>query len=253
MLSLLLAAVTMPPPPGYSLVWFDDFNYKGLPNSKYWAYETAFVRNGEKQFYTNARPENAFVSDGKLTITARKDNFEGHEVTSASIHTNGKFDFKYGYVEVKAKIPTGTGTWPAIWTLGSNIGKAGWPMCGEIDIMENVGFDAEKVHFNVHTKAYNHAIQTQKGTDILVPKAWNDFHVYGLEWTDKYLRWYFDGKPVFDFKKESAEVEKLPFDATQYLILNLAIGGGWGGQKGIDDSIFPSKYEVDYVRIYQKK
>lgn len=242
----LLVGLAMAPPPGYSLVWFDDFNYKGLPNSKYWAYETGFVRNGEKQFYTNARAENAYVSDGKLTIAARKDNFEGHEISSASLHTNGKLDFTYGYVEVKAKIPGGKGTWPAIWTLGSNIGKVGWPLCGEIDIMEYVGHEAEKVYFNVHGKDAN------KGSELVVPKPTSDFHIYGMEWTKNYLRWTFDGKEVMTYTKTSDDTAKWPFAAPQYLILNLAIGGNWGGQKGIDDSIFPSKYEVDYVRVYQK-
>lgn len=240
------------PIPGYKLAWSDEFDYKGLPDAKRWNFEEGYVRNGEKQFYTKARLENVMVTKGMLTITARQDGFQGHDVTSASIHTNGKFDFKYGYVEVKAKVPTGRGTWPAIWMLGSNIGKAGWPLCGEIDMMENVGYDPEKMHFNVHTKAYNHSIGTNKGANITVPKVWDAFHVYGMEWTADTIKWFFDGKQVFEFKKEGDDATKWPFFENQYLILNLAVGGGWGGQKGIDPTIYPSKYEVDYVRIFQK-
>ncbi len=234
------------PLPGYKLAWHDEFNYEGAPDPKSWDYEVGFVRNQEKQFYTKDRLENAMVHKGNLILTARSDGFQGHEVTSGSIHTHKKYDFKYGYVEVRAKIPTGKGTWPAIWMLGSNIDKVGWPLCGEIDIMENVGWDAKRVHFNVHCKG------TNKGDHIEMEKPWEDFHVYGLEWTKDKLQFYFDNKPVLEFKKEGDSAEKWPFDAPQYLILNLAIGGNWGGQQGIDQTIFPSKYEVDYVRVFQK-
>lgn len=250
MLTLGLVAIALQqipsPIPGYQLLWNEEFSYRGLPDPKKWTYEVGFVRNGEKQYYTKDRLENAMVTNGDLTITARHDGFEKHEVTSASITTQGKFDFTYGYIEVRAKIPTGKGTWPAIWTLGSNIGKVGWPLCGEIDIMENVGFDPAKVHFNVHCKDAN------KGTHIDVPKAWDDFHTYGLEWTKNKLTWYFDGKLVLEYDKDSDDPGKWPFNAPQYLILNLAIGGNWGGQQGVDESIYPSRYVVDYVRVYQK-
>ena len=249
MLSILVAvAIQQPiiPMPGYKLVWQDEFNYKGLPDAKKWDYEVGYVRNKEKQYYTKDRLQNVMVNNSKLTITARQDGFEGHDVSSGSIHTHGKFDFKYGYVEVKAKIPTGKGTWPAIWMLGSNIDKVGWPMCGEIDIMENVGMDPEKVHFNIHLKGPG------KGSNITVPKVWDDFHTYGLEWTPTYLRVFFDGKQTLEFPKTSDKPELWPFDEKQYLILNLAIGGEWGGQQGIDPAIYPSKYEVDYVRVFQK-
>lgn len=252
MLAVLALAATIgqekiaAPLPGYKLAWNDEFDYRGLPNPKKWDYEVGYVRNQEKQYYTKARLENTMVNKGVLTITARQDGFEGHDVTSGSIHTNGKYDFKYGYIEVKAKIPTGKGTWPAIWTLGSNIGKAGWPLCGEIDIMEYVGMDVDKVYFNVHSKG------TNKGTGITSAKVWEAFHTYGLEWTPDVLRWYFDGKPVFEVTKTGDDKAVWPFVDPQYVILNLAIGGNWGGQKGIDPNIYPSKYEVDYVRVFQK-
>lgn len=250
---VLTAALMLGVPPGYKLVFSDDFSVSGSPDNTKWSYEKGFIRNGEKQYYVPNRKENARVEKGNLVIEARKDNFEGNEVTSASLHTNGKFDFTYGYVEVRAKVPTGRGTWPAIWMLGSNIGKVGWPLCGEIDILENVGYDPDQVHFNVHTKAYNHSIGTNKSATITVKDFHKEFHTYGMLWTSDSITMYCDGKQTFEFKKEGEDPTKWPFFEKQYLILNLAIGGGWGGQKGIDDAIFPSKYEIDYVRIYQKE
>ena len=277
LVALAIRQVETPVPlislPGYKLVWQDEFAYRGLPDTKKWNYEVGYVRNKEKQYYTKARLENAMVTKGNLAITARQDGFENHDVTSASITTHGLYDFKYGYVEVRAKIPTGKGTWPAIWLLGSNIDKVGWPLCGEIDMMENVGMDPNKMHFNIHLKTPgsgnvvtvrkpgedfgNETIDfrlppPQTGTSITVPRPWEDFHTYGLEWTVEYLRLFFDGKPVLKFAKKSDKPDEWPFGEKQYLILNLAIGGEWGGQQGIDPAIYPSKFEVDYVRVFQK-
>jgi beta-glucanase (GH16 family) len=239
---------------GYKLVWSDEFSYRGLPDQAKWIYEKGYVRNNEKQFYTENRLENARVENGVLSIEARRDFYQGNEVTSAALETYGKRSWRYGKFEVRAKIPTGRGTWPAIWTLGDNIYTGtGWPDCGEIDMMENVGFDPERMHFNVHTKAYNHTIGTNKGANIVVPKAWTQYHIYTVEWLPESITWFFDNKRVFQFKKESNDFRVWPFTAPQFLILNLAIGGGWGGQQGIDNNIFPCKMEVDYVRIYQKK
>lgn len=253
MTTLALLLATQIPVQGYKLVWNDEFENRGLPLAKNWIYEEGYVRNQEKQYYTKERIQNAYVKDGVLTIQALKDNYQGKEVTSASITTEGKFSFTYGYVEVKAKCPTGRGTWPAIWMLGTNIRSVGWPKCGEIDMMENVGYDPDLVHFNPHTKAYNHTNGSNKGSNIAVKDFHKDFHVYGMEWTPTEVKWFFNGKHVHSFKKEADDVDKWPFFEPQYLILNLAIGGAWGGQKGIDDAIYPSKFLVDYVRIYQKK
>jgi beta-glucanase (GH16 family) len=252
LVSLIAVVAAQIPAGGYKLVWKDEFDYRGLPDQKRWLQEEGYLRNNEKQYYVKGRLENAYVKDGMLTIQARKDGYMGKEITSASLTTEGKFDFTYGYVEVRAKVPTGRGTWPAIWTLGSNIRSVSWPLCGEIDILENVGYDPEMVHFNAHTKAYNHSIGTNKSASIKIANFWEEFHVYGMEWTPTELKWFVDGKQVFSFKKEADDETKWPFYRSQYLILNLAIGGDWGGQKGVDDKIFPAKYLVDYVRIYQK-
>jgi beta-glucanase (GH16 family) len=155
-------------------------------------------------------------------------------------------------VEIRAKVPAGRGVWPALWMLGHNEDKVGWPQCGEIDLMEFVGMLPDLLHFNVHTKAFNHVIKTNKGTRLRVPEAWRDFHTYGLVWTPQQLDWFLDHKHVFTFSNDGQGLDHWPFDAPQYLLLNLAVGGSWGGSQGIDDTIFPAAFLIDYVRVYQK-
>jgi beta-glucanase (GH16 family) len=136
--------------------------------------------------------------------------------------------------------------------LGANHRQVGWPACGEIDIMENVGFDPDVIHANIHTKAYNHVMKTGRGAKITIRKPYEAFHVYSLEWTAQKMDFFVDGKKYFTYANDKTGVDAWPFDQPQYLILNLAIGGSWGGQEGVDESIFPQKLEVDYVRVYQK-
>lgn len=255
----------------WKLIWSDEFDQPGAPDPAKWDYETGFIRNNEAQYYTRARLENARVENGKLIIEARKEQFknpdfdpsassqkrpsrsrEFAEYTSASLTTRGKASWTYGRIEVRAKLPGGRGTWPAIWTLGTDR-QSGWPGGGEIDIMEYVGFDPGKVHANVHTAKYNHVKKNGKGSQISMPDATGVFHVYGLEWSPEKLDFFVDDHKYFTYENEKSGSEAWPFDKPQYLILNLAIGGAWGGQKGIDDSIFPKKYEIDYVRVYQRK
>jgi beta-glucanase (GH16 family) len=238
---------------GRTLVWADEFDTPGAPDATIWDYEVGRVRNKEAQYYTKDRRENARVEDGHLIIEARKEAFEGAEYTAASLHTKGKKPIQFGRIEVRAQIPTGRGMWPAIWTLGTNIKDVGWPKCGEIDILENVGFDPEGLHFNIHTKAFNHVTKTGKGKRISRPKPWEDFHVYAVEWTATDLTWFYDDEAVFTYANDGEGVDHWPFDAEQYLILNVAVGGGWGGQKGIDEAIFPQRMVVDYVRVYAPK
>lgn len=238
----------------WQLVWEDNFNTNGLPDNKIWDYEVGYVRNSEAQYYTKERLENARVEDGALIIEARKDNWNGNEITSASLHTYGKKSMLYGKVEVRAKLPTGKGTWPAIWMLGNSIREgSSWPACGEIDIMENVGYDPNVIHANIHTKAYNHSIGTGKGDKITIDKPYEDFHVYTVEWFESEMRFFVDDKLYFTYKKESSDNDVWPFDNPHYLIINLAIGGGWGGQQGIAADLFPQKYYIDYVKVYEAK
>lgn len=235
----------------WHLVWEDNFEKDGLPDKAIWNYEVGYIRNNEAQYYTDKRAENARVENGNLIIEARKDNWNGNEYTSASINTYGKKNILYGKIEVRAKLPTGKGTWPAIWMLGNSIQTGtNWPDCGEIDIMENVGYDPDVVHANIHTKAYNHTIGTNKGNSMVVEKPYEGFHVYTLQWFEDRMEFYIDDTRYFEFKNEQTGFETWPFDQPHYLILNLAIGGGWGGQQGIDDSIFPQKYYIDYVKVY---
>ena len=253
------------------LVFADEFDKPGLPDPARWAYETGFIRNNEAQFYTKQRSQNARIENGNLVIEARKENFtradagpdasgwrgrDAAQYTSASLHTKGKAEWTYGRIEVRAKLPPGRGTWPAIWMLGTNIAQVGWPACGEIDIMEFVGYNPGTVHANVHMRKYNHTKGTGKGDKISVPDATAAFHIYAVEWSPDRMDFYVDDKKYFTFKNENAPGQKnadvWPFDQAHYLILNLAIGGAWGGQKGIDDSIFPTTYYIDYVRVYQK-
>ena len=245
------------------LRWHDEFDTPGLPDPARWNYESGRVRNGEAQYYTSGRQENARVEDGHLIITARKESWEGAEYTSASLTTLDRLALTYGKIEICAKVPAGRGTWPALWTLANydphapggydgNGGRSRWPLGGEIDIMEYVGMNPDQLFFTVHTQAYNHTKGTQRGHNIVHSHPWEEFHRYGIVWTPERIDWFFDGRLVFSFANDGKGPETWPFDSPQYLIMNLAIGGGWGGQKGIDDTIFPAELIIDYVRVWQR-
>jgi beta-glucanase (GH16 family) len=190
------------------------------------------------------------VEDGHLVLEARRERFGPADYTSASLVTKGRAEFRYGRIEVRAQLPRGRGLWPAIWTLGTSIDRVGWPACGEIDIMENVGFAPERIHANVHTQAYNHVNGKGKGSSLVVPGVHDAYHVYAVEWGPDRLDFYVDDRLYFTFRKESADPAVWPFDLAQYLILNVAVGGAWGGQQGIDEAVFPQRMLVDYARVY---
>ncbi len=242
----------------WKLVWADEFNYRGLPDSAKWGYDVGGHGwgNNELEYYTAKRKENASVENGHLIIEARREAFESNDYTSARLVTKGKGDWTYGRFEVKAKLPTGRGTWPAIWMLASNqtYSKDFWPDNGEIDVMEAVGFNPDSIFATVHCRAYYHSIGTQKTVGTKVPTSRTAEHVYAVEWTPKQIDTFVDGRKYFSFANDGKKDYKTwPFDKPFHLLLNIAVGGGWGGQKGIDDSIWPQKMEVDYVRVYQKK
>lgn len=235
--------------------WQDEFEYVGKPDSTKWGYDLGGNGwgNNESQNYTN-NLENAYVKDGLLTITAIKEPSNGRNYSSARILTKGKGDFLYGKIEIRAKLPTGVGTWPALWTLASqsDYGTQFWPDNGELDIMEHVGYDQNIVHANIHTKAFNHSIGTNKGDQITVPTATTEFHVYSCEWKPDLIIFLVDGKEYFRFQKDSTYGwQQWPYNKPQHLLMNIAIGGNWGGQKGIDDRIFPQSMLVDFVRVYK--
>lgn len=242
----------------YNLVWSDEFEYSGLPDDTKWNYEVGGNGwgNNEKQFYLEKSLENSFVKEGKLHIVALKKDFENNKYTSARLATYKRFLLQYGKVEVMAKLPKGKGTWPAIWMLPESLRKKeeAWPLSGEIDIMEHVGKDPNMVHVSLHTELYNYWKKNQYTHFEKLPDVFNDFHLYGIEWTPESIRFFIDNKLFYEaIKGENGKVitnEGWPFDKPYFLILNLAIGGNWGG--AVDDAVFPSEMLIDYVRIYQQ-
>ncbi|WP_165045189.1 family 16 glycosylhydrolase [Dysgonomonas sp. ZJ709] len=247
----------------YNLIWQDEFNEAPntngtlpLPGSQWW-FETGNHGwgNNEPQNYVDRILEKdtvAKIQNGSLIITAFKleTPYQGSDIISARMNTTKSW--KYGYFEMRAKLPGGKGTWSAFWMLPKNIKS--WPLDGEIDIMEYVGYKPGVVHASVHTDTYNHKIGTEKTKTIDIETAETEFHVYGLEWTEDFITGYVDNVAYFTFKNDKkGNKNTWPFNEPFYLKLNLAIGGDWGGTKGIDPDIFPARYEIDYVRVYQKQ
>lgn len=245
------AAAPSPAPASWQLVYSDEFETAGSLDPAKWDYDLGYIANDEKQYYTS-RSENVRVEAGHLVIEARREPYQGYAYTSARVVTRGRFEPLYGRVEVRAKLPSGRGSWPAIWMLGANIREVGWPACGEIDVMEHVGFDPLRVHASVHTTAYNHTAGTQKTVAVSIANPSDDFHVYAMEWHPDRVEVSVDGQRYFSFRNEGSGPRTWPFDKPQYLLLNLAIGGSWGGQQGIDDTLFPKRFLVDYVRVYRQ-
>ncbi|XOV92238.1 MAG: family 16 glycosylhydrolase [Bacteroidota bacterium] len=242
------------------LIWSDEFEINGAPNPNNWSFRIGDGcdlgkcgwGNNEAQYYTD-RLENARVEDGMLIIEAKKDTLGNKSYSSARMVTQYKKDWKYGRVEVRAMLPSGKGTWPAIWMKSTNNTYGGWPESGEIDIMEHVGYDPLLIHGTVHTEAFNHIKKTQKGAEIEVPDSESTFHVYAIEWFEDQIDFFVDDTKYHTFKNENKSWEEWPFDQEFFLILNIAVGGNWGGRQGIDESIFPQKMVVDYVRVYKIK
>ena len=234
--------------------WADEFDYEGLPDESKWGYDVGTGSNGwgnnELQYYTEKRLDNARVADGVLTITAIREDYEGTDYTSARLVSRGKADFLYGRFEVSAKVPPGRGTWPAVWMLPTDWAYGGWPASGEIDILEHVGYDQDVVHISVHTQAYHHSIGTQKTATKKIANATTDFHRYRVDWTPAYIRGYVDDVQIFNFANEGTGFQVWPFDKKFHWLINVAVGGNWGGQQGVDEEAFPASMEVDYVRVY---
>lgn len=241
----------------YQLIWCDEFDYTGLPDSTKWTYDTEGNADGwgnrEAQYYTKAEKENAWVENGVLTITALKEQFGGKEYTSARL--NSKANWLHGRIEVNAKLPKGRGTWSAIWMMPKDwtYNDGNWPNIGEIDIMEHVGHNLGTIHASAHSKDYQWQKNTQQTSTIKIADVDEKFHSYILEWTPELMKAYVDDQLYFEYKNEGLGKSKWPYVKPFYLILNLAIGGAWGSGEGIDDGAFPQTMEIDYVRIYQKK
>lgn len=253
-LALALATATNAADP-WSLVWSDEFDGTGLPDASKWSYDVGGGGwgNGESQFYTDKRTENARQEGGHLVIETRREPWDNRSYTSARLVTRGKGDWLYGRVEVRALLPTGRGVWPAIWLLPTDWKYGDWPKSGEFDIMENVGYDPDRIHSNVHTQAYNHSIGTNKGNNRLVSSPSVNWHVYRMDWYPDRVEYFIDDEVLFVFRNEGTGSATWPFDQRFHLILNIAVGGFWGGKEGIDDAIFPQSMRVDWVRVYQQK
>lgn len=250
---LLAKAKQSPAAKGWKLLWSDEFHGNGMPDTTKWSYAVGGngYGNNEQQYYTNADTNNAFLKDGKLFIRALKERKEKNQYTSARLHSKGKASFKYGRIEVRAKLPAGRGTWPAIWMLGNNRDKTGWPASGEIDIMEHVGYEPDSIYGTIHTTAYNHMIGTQKVKAIFINDPYIAFHTYAIEWSPEKIDFFVDDKLYNHIENEHISEKEWPFDQPFYMILNLAVGGNWGGKMGVDDAVFPAVMEVEYVRVYQ--
>jgi beta-glucanase (GH16 family)/glycerophosphoryl diester phosphodiesterase len=239
---------------GWALLWSDEFHRNGMPDTTKWRYDVGGHGwgNNELQYYTHADTNNAIISNGKLYITALKKDFNKNNYTSARLITKDKKLFQYGRIEISAKLPAGRGSWPAIWMLGDNISSIGWPACGEIDIMEHVGYQPDSIFGSIHTQSFNHMLGTQPTKGISIKNIYTQFHVYGIEWSPEKIDFFIDDTKYLTFIKQYNTNEGWPFDKPQYLILNIAVGGNWGGKYGVDNAIFPNAMQVDYVRYFKK-
>ena len=240
------------------LVWSDEFETDGAPDAAKWNFDlgdgcpdNCGWGNNELQYYTRD-PKNVRVEDGHLIIEARQDSLGGKSFTSTKMVSREKGDWLYGRFEIRAKLPRGKGTWPAIWMLPTDWKYGGWPASGEIDIMEHVGYDPGVVHGTIHTEAYNHIRQTQKEGKITIADAQDAFHVYTVDWFEDKMDFYVDNQLYHTVQRDPKDDFKgWPFDQRFYLILNIAVGGNWGGAQGVDPAIWPQRMEIDYVRVYQ--
>ena len=233
-------------PPGSTLVWADEFNTDGTPDPSKWGYDIGTGSGGwgnnELEYYTS-RPENVIVQNGVLKIKAIKENYSGSAYTSARILSKNKFAFTYGKVEVRAKLPAGIGTWPAIWLLGSDIDTNGWPNCGETDIMEHRGSELNKIFGTLHYPG--HSGSNANGNTKVITNATTEFHVYRLDWTAGSLNIYVDDQLYHTVANSAA----IPFNHNFFFILNVAMGGNFAGS--VDPLFSNSTMEVDYIRVYK--
>ena len=249
LLTCLLSLYSFGQKKAKKLVWSEEFNYKGLPDNKKWSYDegngcpqNCGWGNNELEYYTTKDLSTAKVENGVLKITALKKPNENNAYTSARIVSRNKANFKYGRMECRAKLPTTKGTWPAFWMLGANFDKVGWPACGEIDIMEHKGNDLNKIFSTLHYP--NHYGDKGNGNTKMIDDV-KKFHIYALEWDEKNIRFFVDGKQIHQVENNNS----LPFNHDFYFIINLAIGGNFAG--ALDPSLVKETMEVDYVRVYQ--
>ena len=266
-LPLVLLSLPARADDAWKLVWSDEFERPGAPDPANWTCEKGFVRNQELQFYTEKRKENARVNGGNLIIEARKESFPNPafvpgatewmkarkhaDYTSACLITKGLRSMRYGKIEVRAKLPSGKGVWPAIWMLGDNRGPVRWPLCGEIDIMEFVSHKSGTVHGTLHFPTPGNDKPKSVSGTTRSDSLHDRFHVYGVTWDEKSISFLFDDKP---YKTVDLSIaggpDKNPFHKSFYLLLNVAVGGTWG--KEPDPKVYPQRMEVDWVKVWEK-
>lgn len=232
---------------GYELVWNDEFNGSNVGSDWTWEVKPAGWVNNELQNYVED-DKVASVSDGTLKINLIND---GGTIKSARLYARKSTGWRYGYIQARIRLPKGKGTWPAFWMMPVNYNN--WPADGEIDIMEEVGYNPNVVVSTIHCNKYNNGGTPTESASRSVPTAQSDFHDYAVEWTADYMTFYVDGEKLLTYNNDGSGKDAWPFDAAFYPILNLAWGGAWGGQQGIDESCLPATMEVDYVRVFQKK
>jgi beta-glucanase (GH16 family) len=234
------------------LVMQDEFDKSGAPDPNLWGFEIGRGQNGwgnnELQFYTD-RSKNVTVKDGMLVITAEKESFSGADYTSARLITKGKFEQAYGRFEARMKLPWGQGMWPAFWMLGADIDKTPWPAAGEIDIMEFRGQNPSTLIGTVHGPGYSAGQSISKSYTLKNGRFDTDFHIFGVEWGPKYINFYFDNVLYNQITPADVPGEWV-FDKPFYLLLNLAVGGGFVGSPN-SETVFPQTLLVDYVRVYK--
>ena len=234
---------------GSTATWSEEFNYNGVVDSDTWTHEIGNGDwgwgNGEYQYYTSSL-NNSIVEDGVLKISAKKEDVAGYEYTSARIVSRDKFEFQYGRVDIRAKLPTGAGTWPALWLLGSNHYEIGWPECGEIDIMEHWGHNPTVIAGSIHTPM-SHGDTWTKGT-INISDYHEEFHIYSIDWNENRIQFLVDDELYYTYAPSPKDSENWPFDQEMFFILNVAMGGHWFD---VDPQFNESTMEVDYIRIYQ--
>ncbi len=248
-------------PKGYNLVWHDEFG-EGTSLGSDWTHEvqnSGWV-NDELQNYVNGAINGKRVTevdDGKLNINCFKYN---GKIYSGRVYAKVNSGWKYGYIESRIKLPKGTGTWPAFWMMpaNNNFSTNPWPGCGEIDIMEEVGYDPNRIHSTIHCNKYNNGGTSNESGNLYVTTAEADYHVYAMKWTHNEMIFYVDGNVILTYKNDGSGVNAWPFDNPFYIILNLAWGGSWGGQtwtgkQVVDESALPATMSVDYVRVFQEK
>lgn len=240
------------------LVWSDEFSKEGAPDTSRWSYQTGDGcpdlcgwGNNELQYYTDDRRENARVRNGFLIIEAHREKTGNSQYSSAKLISRYKGDWTYGRMDIRARLPKGRGVWPAIWMLPTDWAYGDWPKSGEIDIMEFVGYMPDSVFGSIHTQRFNHLAGTQVTKGLYDTTLSNDFHEYSIEWDAEKIVFLMDDVPYQTFYNQKDGFEAWPFDRDFHMILNVAVGGNWGGKMGVDESIWPQKMLVDYVRVYQ--